>query len=33
MKDLKTKDIALVGLFAGLTVVCAWISIPWGPCL
>ena len=31
MKDLKTKDIALVGLFAGLTVVCAWISIPLGP--
>jgi biotin transport system substrate-specific component len=31
MKDLKTKDVALVGLFAALMVICAWISIPLGP--
>ncbi len=31
MKGLKTKDVALVGLFAGLTVICAWISVPLGP--
>ena len=28
---LKTKDLALVGLFAALMAVCAWISIPVGP--
>ena len=28
---LKTKDLALVGLFAALMTVCAWISIPVGP--
>ena len=28
---LKTRDVALVGLFAALTVICAWISIPLGP--
>ena len=31
MKALKTKDVALIGLFAALTVICAWISIPLGP--
>ena len=31
MKKLKTRDVALVGLFAALTVICAWISIPLGP--
>lgn len=31
MKGLKTRDVALVGLFAALTVICAWISIPVGP--
>lgn len=31
MKALKTKDVALVGLFAALTVICAWISVPLGP--
>ena len=31
MKKMKTKDVALVGLFAALTVICAWISIPLGP--
>ncbi len=31
MKTLKTRDVALVGLFAALTVICAWISIPLGP--
>ncbi|MBQ6358158.1 MAG: biotin transporter BioY [Clostridia bacterium] len=28
---MKTKDLALVGLFAALMAVCAWISIPVGP--
>ena len=27
MKTLKTRDVALVGLFAALTVICAWISM------
>ena len=31
MKGLKTRDVALVGLFAALTVICAWISVPLGP--
>ena len=31
MKGLKTRDVALVGLFAALMVICAWISIPLGP--
>ena len=31
MKKLKTRDVALVGLFAALTVICAWISVPLGP--
>lgn len=31
MERLKTRDVALIGLFAALTVVCAWISIPLGP--
>ena len=31
MKKMRTKDIALVGLFAALMVICAWISIPLGP--
>ena len=31
MKGLKTRDVALVGLFAALIVICAWISIPLGP--
>lgn len=31
MKGLKTRDVALVGLFAALTAVCAWISVPLGP--
>lgn len=31
MKTLKTRDVALVGLFAALTVICAWISVPLGP--
>jgi biotin transport system substrate-specific component len=31
MRNLKTKDIALIGLFAALIVICAWISIPLGP--
>ena len=28
---LKTKDVALIGLFAALITICAWISIPLGP--
>ena len=31
MKKLRTRDVALVGLFAALTVICAWISVPLGP--
>ena len=31
MKRLNTRDVALVGLFAALTVICSWISIPAGP--
>lgn len=31
MKRFRTRDIALVGLFAALIVICAWISIPLGP--
>ena len=31
MKRMKTRDVALVGLFAALIVICAWISIPLGP--
>ena len=31
MEKLKTRDVALVGLFAALMVICAWISIPLGP--
>ncbi len=31
MKGFRTRDIALVGLFAALIVICAWISIPLGP--
>ena len=31
MKKLKTRDVALIGLFAALITVCAWISIPLGP--
>ena len=31
MEKLKTRDVALIGLFAALTVICAWISIPLGP--
>lgn len=31
MEKLKTRDVALIGLFAALTVVCAWISVPLGP--
>ena len=31
MKGSRTRDVALVGLFAALTVVCAWISVPLGP--
>ena len=31
MKKMKTRDVALVGLFAALTVICSWISIPLGP--
>ena len=31
MQGSKTRDVALVGLFAALTVICAWISIPLGP--
>ncbi len=30
MKKMKTRDVALVGLFAALTVICSWISIPLG---
>ena len=28
---LKTRDVALIGLFAALITICAWISIPLGP--
>ena len=28
---MNTKDVALVGLFAALIVICAWISLPMGP--
>ena len=31
MKRLRTKDVALIGLFAALIAICAWISIPVGP--
>ncbi len=31
MKRMNTKDVALVGLFAALIVICAWISLPMGP--
>ena len=31
MKNMKTKDVALVGLFAALMVICSWISVPLGP--
>lgn len=31
MRKLKTRDVALVGLFAALMVICAWISVPLGP--
>ena len=31
MKQLKTRDVALVGLFAALMVICAWVSVPLGP--
>ncbi len=31
MEKLKTRDVALVGLFAALMVICAWISVPLGP--
>ena len=31
MKRLNPKDVALVGLFAALIVICAWISVPLGP--
>ena len=31
MNRLNPKDVALVGLFAALIVICAWISIPLGP--
>ena len=31
MKSLRTKDVALIGLFAALIAICAWISIPVGP--
>lgn len=31
MKRGKTRDVALVGLFSALIVICAWISIPLGP--
>ena len=31
MQGMKTRDVALVGLFAALTVICAWISLPLGP--
>ena len=31
MQKLKTRDVALVGLFAALIVICAWISVPLGP--
>ena len=31
MEKLKTRDVALIGLFAALIVICAWISVPLGP--
>ncbi len=31
MMKLKTRDVALIGLFAALITICAWISIPLGP--
>ena len=31
MEKLKTRDVALIGLFAALMVICAWISVPLGP--
>ena len=31
MGKLRTKDVALIGLFAALMVICAWISVPLGP--
>ena len=31
MRGSKTRDVALVGLFAALIVICSWIAVPLGP--